>query len=222
MSFHRLRFLFGRGKARVSSQLNEELLGEVREYVAKRFDPCDFEPRVFSACEFVKPVGSVDPVESVEPVEPAMRNSVCEPCSQAVASEPRFADWRETFSEADSIDELLGRKTATFSEALMSAIDARNLSDPEVYRRANVDRKLFSKIRSNAHYRPKKSTAVALALALGMNLDDTLDLIGRAGYTLTMSSKADIIVMYFIERECWDVNLINQVLYEFDQPLVGC
>lgn len=222
MSFHRLRFLFRRGKARQSSQLSEELLGEVREYVAKHFDPCDFEPRVFSACEFVEPVESVAPVGPVESVEPAMRGSVCEPCSQAAASEPRSADWRETFSEAASIDELLGRKTATFSEALMSAIDARNLSDPEVYRRANVDRKLFSKIRSNAHYRPKKSTAVALALALGMNLDDTLDLIGRAGYTLTMSSKADIIVMYFIERECWDVNLINQVLYEFDQPLVGC
>lgn len=215
MSLHRLRSLFRRGKARESSQLSQDLLGEVREYVAKRFEPFDFEPRAFSACE---------PVESVGSVEPAMRGSVCEPCSRAAAPkpEPRFADWRETFSEAASIDELLGRKTATFSEALMSAIDARNLSDPEVYRRANIDRKLFSKIRSNAHYRPKKSTAVALALALGMNLDDTLDLIGRAGYTLTMSSKADIIVMYFIEHECWDVNLINQVLYEFDQPLVGC
>lgn len=122
---------------------------------------------------------------------------------------------------ADSLDEILQRRDETFSEALLLEIDARGLSDPQVYKRANIDRKLFSKIRTNAQYQPKKSTAVALALALQMNLDETLDLIGRAGYTLSSSSKADLIVAYFIERECWDVNVINQVLYEFDQPLVG-
>lgn len=125
------------------------------------------------------------------------------------------------FMQAKSIDELLKQKEASFSEALLQQIDARKLADPQVYKRANIDRKLFSKIRSNSQYQPKKSTAVALALALNMNLDDTLDLIGRAGYTLTASSKADLIVQYFIEHGCWDVNLINQALYEFDQPLLG-
>lgn len=128
----------------------------------------------------------------------------------------------EHFARADSIDKLLEQMEATFSEALLQEIDAQNLSDPEVYKRAYIDRKLFSKIRSNAQYQPKKPTAVALALALHLNLDDTLDLLGRAGYTLSPSSKADLIVMYFIQHERWDINLINQALYEFDQPLIGC
>lgn len=153
------------------------------------------------------------------------------PVAQApVAQAPHFLNsikslpstLKNRFARAESIDDLLKQKQATFSEALLQEIDAQNLSDPEVYKRAFVDRKLFSKIRSNAQYQPKKPTALALTLALHMSLDDTLDLLGRAGYTLSPSSKADLIVMYFIDHDCWDINLINQALYEFDQPLIGC
>lgn len=161
---------------------------------------------------------------------------LCAPCFGAAARASAFESapagegrgrrasgrLEDALAGSPSIGALLARKEETFSEALLREIDKRHLADPEVYKRANVDRKLFSKIRSNAQYRPKKPTAIALVLALAMNLDDTLDLIGRAGYTLTASSEADLIVMYFIERECWDVNLINQVLYKFDQPLIGC
>ena len=121
----------------------------------------------------------------------------------------------------DSLDDLLSLKESSFSEALLEQIDRHGLTDPEVYRRANVDRKLFSKIRNNSQYQPKKTTALSLAIALHLDLNETLELIGKAGYTLTPSSKADLVVMYFIEHENWDIDLINQVLFKFKLPLLA-
>ncbi len=120
-----------------------------------------------------------------------------------------------------SLDDVLSQVDESFAEALLRMIDERGMTDPEVYRRANIDRKLFSKIRNNAAYQPKKGTALGLAVALRLNLDETLDLIGRAGYTLSNASIADLIVRYFIERQHWDVNDINLVLFEYNQPLIG-
>ncbi len=120
-----------------------------------------------------------------------------------------------------SLDDVLSQVDESFAESLLRMIDERGMTDPEVYRRANIDRKLFSKIRNNAAYQPKKGTALGLAVALRLNLDETLDLIGRAGYTLSNASIADLVVRYFIEREHWDVNDINLVLFEYNQPLIG-
>lgn len=184
----------------------------------------------FAADEGISSLAEDEDFDASEPMPRASAPAFETRAADAPAAKSRMASASSSashetympFAAAESIDELLNRKEATFSEALLQEIDARNLRDPEVYKHANIDRKLFSKIRSNAQYQPKKQTAIALALALSMNLDDTLDLIGRAGYTLTASSKADLIVQYFIEHSCWDINLINQVLYEFDQPLIGC
>ena len=84
-----------------------------------------------------------------------------------------------------------------------------------------MDRKLFSKIRNNPDYRPTKPTAIALALALELDLEGTRDLIGRAGYALTNSSKFDLIIRYFIEQRRYNVVEINTVLYKYDQSLLG-
>ena len=120
-----------------------------------------------------------------------------------------------------SLKELVEAVDETFSQALFRLIDARQMSDPEVYKRANLSRKLFSKIRKNKDYRPSKPTALALAIALRLNLDETKDLIGRAGFALTHSSKFDIIVEYCIQKNIYNIFELNEILFAFDQPLLG-
>lgn len=119
------------------------------------------------------------------------------------------------------LDERLKHLDETFSQMLLRLIDQKGQTDVSVYRRANLDRRHFSKIRSNPHYQAKKSTALALAVALKLSLDETRDLLWRAGYTLSHSCKADLIVEYCIEQGIYDVLTINQVLFSFDQPLLG-
>ena len=120
-----------------------------------------------------------------------------------------------------SLSDLLEEADDTFSEALLRLIDAKGKKDPEIYKRANVDRKHFAKIRKNPNYQPSKATALALAIALELNLDETKDFIGRAGYAISHSSKTDIIVEYFIEREEYDIFTINETLFAFGQPCLG-
>ena len=109
----------------------------------------------------------------------------------------------------------------TFSEALVRLIDQKGLKDPDVYKKANIDRKFFSKIKNNKNYKPSKATCVAFAIALELNLDETRDFIGKAGYALTHSSKFDIIVEYFILEGNYNSFEINEVLFAFEQPLIG-
>lgn len=117
-----------------------------------------------------------------------------------------------TESAAVSLDDLLGDMGKTFHEVLFEKIVRSGMTDVEVYRRANMDRKLFSKIRSNPAYHPRKDTILALAVALKLNLEETQDLLSRAEYALSPSSKSDVIIRYFIERGVYDLHLINIAL----------
>lgn len=119
------------------------------------------------------------------------------------------------------LNDLLDETDAGFSETLLRLIDRTGKKDSVIYKKANVDRKHFSKIRNNMDYRPTKATALAFAIALELSLDETRDLIGRAGYALTHSSKFDIIVEYFIRERNYDVFELNKVLFQFDQPSIG-
>jgi len=120
-----------------------------------------------------------------------------------------------------SLPDIVSDLEDSFAEVLFRYIDARGLTDPEVYKRANLDRKLFSKIRKNKAYQPSKNTAIALAIALKLTLEETKEFIAKAGYALTHTSRADIIVEYFITRKEYDIFKLNEVLFEFGEPLLG-
>lgn len=146
----------------------------------------------------------------------------------------RFYDVKEeeeifdycTFSQVEpsinkDLDDVLNNLDAGFSETLLKLIDKTGKKDSEIYKKANVDRKLFSKIRNNINYQPSKPTAIAFAFALELDLDETIDFIARAGFTLSHSNKFDVIVEYFLKNHNHDVFELNEVLFAFDQPLIG-
>ena len=124
-------------------------------------------------------------------------------------------------AKALSLEDMLKQTDAGFTETLLGLIDKTGKKDSEIYKKANISKQHFSKIRNNLDYKPTKSTAIALALALELSLEDTKDLISRAGYALTNSSKFDLIIRYFIEQGNYNVVEINVVLYKFDQALLG-
>ena len=133
---------------------------------------------------------------------------------------PRSAVKPSVRSEG-SLEDLLKNKEETFQQKLFSIINSRGLTDPEVYKRANIDRKLFSKIRGDVNYNPSKKTALALSIALGLNLDETTDLLRKSGLSLSPSNNFDIIIKYCIEHGLYDIYEINCLLFKFDQPLLG-
>ena len=120
-----------------------------------------------------------------------------------------------------SLPDFLKQADAGFTETLLKLIDKTGKKDSEIYKKANLSKQHFSKIRNNPNYKPSKQTAIALALALELDLEQTKDLIGRAGYALSNSSKFDLIIRYFIEQKNYNVVEINIALYEFDQSLLG-
>ena len=130
-------------------------------------------------------------------------------------SEPTM-DYMRIESMPDEISHL----EESFSEALFEIIDSKNLSDPEVYKGANIDRKLFSKIR-NKGYQPSKKSAIALAISLKLDLEETSELLEKAGYALSKSLLFDNIIRYYIEKGNYDIFEINEHLFKETDKTLG-
>lgn len=179
---------------RSAFQLSSKLFADVAEYI----DDCYVEEHLDRRREYSRRM-------SPERLAPMI-------CGAAPAIE---------IEKNESLSDRLSALDAGFSETLLNLIDRTGKKDSEIYKRANIDRKLFSKIRNNPNYKPTKSTALAFAIALELDLEETKDFIGRAGFALTHSSKFDIIIEYFIVHEIYDIFQINEILFANDQSLLG-
>lgn len=199
---------------RQSFCLSEKVLSGIKSYIDDNYiddrsQPVENYVRVFS------PLSQHNvQAEIYKHVKPYLEGKTC---GSALQEQPLD----DSVQVHEKLQDLLSHTDATFSETLLSLITLSGKKDSEIYNRANIDRRLFSKIRTNKHYRPSKSTVAAFCIALELSLQQTKDLLQRAGYSLTHTSKFDIILEYYIQQGIYDIFEINEVLFYYDQTLLG-
>lgn len=202
---------------RDSFEVSSGIVGRIRQYIsdayAREHTERDRKSRNIAAASGMyqsfgsKPTGKISGLFSRKK---GSSESILLENDSAVCCEPK----------AD-LEGMLNSHDESFSESLLRLIDEKGMTDVETYKKANIDRKLFSKIRSDKNYKPKKQTAVAFAIALELDLCETEELLKKAGFALLGSLKFDLIIRYFIEHSNYNIYEINEALFAFDQSLIG-
>lgn len=189
---------------RNSFQVSKERIADIAEYIDQRYVDDHFQFR-----------------RSRDIFTEAMRQPSMAPAAPKRSQRILRQDKAAGYSMNASLEDLVNQVDESFSQMLLRKIDEKGITDAQCYKKANIDRKLFSKIRKDIHYKPSKTTAIAFAISLELSLEETRDLLQKAGFALSHSSKFDIIIEYFIRRGIYDIYEINQSLFAFDQVLLG-
>lgn len=196
-------------------KISEKLFSDIKAYIDDNYVELHtdslYERMRREQCSQILDMDECMPL-SVDLPQATMSKQALQPvvAMQASAPAPRM-----------SLDEKLGQIDESFSQMLLRKIDESGMTDAQCYKKANVDRKLFSKIRNNVHYSPSKTTAIAFAIALELNLEETKDMLMKAGYALSHSNKFDLIIEFFIQSGNYNIFEINEALFMFDQSLLG-
>ena len=223
-------------------------INEINSYISENYVPDENEKQIkFQAKKKAEPEPeiryslrddvsfSISDSEPVEPIEEKVRFSISdrEPVEEKVSfsiSDKPSSQYMLDLGDLDDIENISEKQAAekfdkvikeSFSDVLVNYIVEKDVKNSYVYKKAQVDRKLFSKIISARGYSPSKDTAISLAIALNLNLEETNHLISKAGYTLSNSKKKDLIIAYFISKEIYDIDTINDTLYRLDERPLG-
>ena len=195
----------------VDAPVSQDLLADVQKYIDENYEDfeAEEEAEVFEAAREAMPLRDAAPS--------AARPREAMPTGFARSQEAVYAEQANYAGSAPAAFEL----DEGFSKLLFQLIDERGWKDADCYKKANVSKQVFSNIRSNPQYLPSKTTVLALAIALELDLDETKKLLERAGYAISHSSLADVIVEYFIIHKRYNIFEINQTLFEHDQKILG-
>ena len=201
---------------RKALELSEQLVGGIEQYIDEH--AADLLRKAEYGGEYAsdirrRRIAQLERAEELYDLKEAGAEEVADEAISPVTILPDVA--------GKSLDDILGGAGETFQQRLFQLIDERGLDDVTVYKKANIDRKVFSRIRCKADYRPKKKTAVAFAIALELDLPTTLDLLSRAGIAFSPSDGFDLIVSYFITNKNYDIYEINAALFKYGQPVLG-
>jgi O-acetyl-ADP-ribose deacetylase (regulator of RNase III) len=210
---------------KASFAVSSDLVGAVESYIDEHYiEEQEMPHRQLIDAERLMLRDAETPVAEAADSYEMLQESIADAGLIKKAKEPAMksiTSIRAQAPAASSLDDLVGSLDEPFSATLLRLIDATGKKDSEIYNKANIDRRLFSKIRSNPGYAPSKPTILAFAIALELTLDQTEDLLERAGFALSHSRKFDVILEYFITSNQYDIYKINEILFSYDQPLLG-